>query len=299
MRDSETNVVYVTDALGRYPAVLGAIKHALEYMEVECRPLCSTKNIWCRDYMPAQVNEYFVKFNYKGYGDPATVASGLSYSQYPQLAVPRSCWENLGWVVEADLIVDCGNIVRYGDRALMTEIVYQHNPGTPPGIIRQRLSELLQAEIIFIPPEPGDDLGHTDGIVKWIDDRNCFLNDYRVMRDAAYRDYTTCVRSILKASGIEAVPFPYAYNRCPAVDEADFRKRYPDADEINPGWGYYINYLQVKGGILYPTFDIDDDERVEACLWDAFPDLELFAIDCSDLSMEGGLVNCTTMNYCL
>ena len=131
---------------------------------------------------------------------------------------------------------------------------------------------------------------------KWIDGKTVFLNDYRVMHDPIYRDYLRRVQGILRSHGIESVPFPYAYDRCPDLDEAEFRRRFPDGDAFGAAWGYAINYLQVKGAILYPTFNDPVDTATEACLWDAFPDLKLFSIDCSGLSMEGGLVNCITWN---
>ena len=292
MRDCESNVVYVTEALKRYPAVFDGIAAALAEVGVERRIIKGTKNVWCRDYFPLQVKDYFVRFAYK---------SGLSnydLAQYPQLVVPESCFEGIGKVVKSDIVLDGGNAQRYGDRVIMTTIVHEHNPDWGRRRLIDQLVGLLQADIVFIPPEPGDDLGHTDGIVKWIDDKTLFLNDYRVVHDPVYRDYLATVKGIFRENGIESVPFSYAYERCPKLDEAEFRKRFPDADDLNPGWGYAVNYLQVRGAILYPTFGAADvDEWTEACLWDAFPDVKLFPIDCADLSMEGGLCNCVTMNY--
>ena len=290
MRDQDTNTVHLAHALKRYPVVLDQMGTALRSVGVKVKPIFSTGNIWTRDYMPLQVNDYFVKFAYKGYGPDA-------YEKYPQLKVPDSCWDEIGDVRTSDIILDGGNVVRYDDKILMTEIVYKHNPGWGQHRLRDQLSGLLQADIIFLPPEPGDDLGHTDGLCRWIDSGTVFLNDYRSMRDPKYRDYLRFVKDIFKLEGIETIPFPYAYDRCPEMTEEDFRKQFPDADDYNPGWGYFINYLQVKGAILYPTFGIEDDEMVEACLWDAVPDVKLFPIDCSQLSLEGGLCNCTTMNY--
>ena len=291
MKDCETNLVYATEALNRYPAVLKAMDAALREVGVELRLFYGTKNVWCRDWAPVQVGSHFVKFGYKG--------AGLGYEAFPQLEVPPATWNFLGPVVESPIILDGSNIVRYGHRVLMTEIVFKHNPQYERDELRKQLMDLLQAEIIFVPPEPGDDLGHTDGIFKWVDSHHVLMNDYRVMHDPVYRDYAHMVRGILRIHKIHAVPFPYFYDRCPELDEAAFRWKYPDADDLNPGWGYAINFLQVKGAILYPTFGIEDDEWTETCLWDAFPYAKLFPIDCADLSMEGGLVNCTTMNYCM
>jgi agmatine/peptidylarginine deiminase len=49
--------------------------------------------------------------------------------------------------------------------------------------------------------------------------------------------------------------------------------------------------------IIAPIFNIDKDVLVLDKLQECFPKSEIHAIDCSALSMEGGLVNCITMNY--
>jgi len=41
-----------------------------------------------------------------------------------------------------------------------------------------KLSKLLDAKVIIIPREPYDKLGHADGIVKFINEDNIFLNEY-------------------------------------------------------------------------------------------------------------------------
>ena len=300
-RDDLATVVHVTDALNRYPKVYDAMTSALTGHGIQVKPIVGTKNIWCRDYMPTQVSPgRFVKFNYKGYGTPDAVSRGLSYSQYPQLVVPDECWNALGDVATSDIILDVGNVSRRGEKAVLTEIIFRHNPQYQPQKLIAELEALLEAEIVLVPVEPGDDLGHADGILKWIDDKTVFVNDTSVMADEEYDAYARSLSMRLGAYGIDAVPFTYAFDLCPKqeeIDEAEFRRKYPDADDINPGMGYYVNFLQVKGLILLPFFGIDRDQEALAKVREYYPDSDCVGIECSDLSMEGGLLNCTTMNY--
>jgi agmatine deiminase len=292
MKDADCNVVYIAEALNRHPEVFNGMRDALRFVNVDCRVL-DTSNIWVRDWAPIQTPSGFVKFQYK--------APGLGYEAYPQLVVPDSVWEpleNYGRIERSDIVLDGGNVVRYGDRVIMTRMVFEHNPGIDPGVLAYKLGRLLEAEIVFIPPEPGDTLGHSDGICKWVDAETVFLNDYRSLRDRQFIDYDCQVANILDRHGIDACPFPYAYHLCPELDEEEFRAQFPDADDQNEGYGYYVNYLQVAGAILYPTFDdLEENTAVEKCLWAAHPDLWLEGIDCSRLSLEGGLCNCVSMSY--
>lgn len=297
-QDDLANVVYITDALQRYPKVYDAMRVALASHHIEVRPIVGTKNIWCRDYMPTQIEgNRFVKFNYKGYGTPDAVSRGLAYNDYPQLVVPEECWTGLGHVRMSDIVLDVGNVSRRGSKAVVTEIIFRHNPQYQPQKLIAELESLLEAQLVLVPVEPGDDLGHADGILKWIDDTTVFINDTTVMEDEDYDAYTQALTARLGAYGITAVPFTYAYDLCPEIDEAEFRRKYPDADDLNPGYGYYVNFLQVDGLILLPFFGIPRDEEAAALVRQYYPHSDCVGIDCADLSMEGGLLNCTTISY--
>jgi agmatine deiminase len=147
---------------------------------IDVHIISGTKNVWCRDWMPVQTPGGFVKFTYKGYG---------MLEKYPQLRVDEHCWGDFADAFRSDIILDGGNVVRWGDRVLMTDIVFTHNPGYDRTLLRDTLSDLLEAEIIFLPVEPGDTLGHTDGIVRWIDQGAVLLNYYLCMCGPEKVDY--------------------------------------------------------------------------------------------------------------
>jgi agmatine deiminase len=297
-RDDAANVVYITRALDRYPDVSSAMAKSLIDHGITVKRIEGTGNVWCRDYMPTQVDlNNFVKFNYKGYGDPEAVKSGLAYNDYPQLVVPDECWNFLPGLTVSPIILDVGNVSRRNGKAIITEIIFKHNPQYQPKRLLQKLEGLLEAEIVLIPVEPGDDLGHADGICKWIDDETVCINDTSVMQDPDYDEYTERLKLAFGIHGIECVPFAYAYNVRPTMTEEEFRAKYPEADDFNPGFGYYVNFLQVKDLILLPVFGIGQDDWALKCIAKYYPGVKCVPIDCADLSMEGGLVNCTSMNY--
>jgi agmatine deiminase len=199
--------------------------------------------------------------------------------------------------METDIALDGGNCQRFGDKAIITDIVFKHNRKIAKKKLVDRLSTLLEAEIIIIPAEPGDDLGHADGIVKWINPYFVMINDYSVMKDKKSTNYQATLIEILNKHNIRPVLMTYAYDKCPDISEKEFRKKYPDADDLNPGAGYYINSLLVGNIILLPLMKWKEDAAAMQCMKTYFPAKNVVGIDCFDLSMEGGLTNCVTMNY--
>jgi agmatine/peptidylarginine deiminase len=281
----DCDTVYLTAALHRHPHVFEELHRHLQDHNIKINIIVDTDNIWCRDYMPLQVNDHFVKFRYK---------SGLSnydFEKYPQLQVSPFVYGHLLGLTYSDIVLDGGNCERFGEKAIITNIVYRHNHWLKKKRIIDMLEKLLDAEIIIIPHEPYDNLGHADGILKWIDDKTVFVEDFD------NKKYLEKLCAVLMKHGLEPILFPYTYNQMPKVTEKQFRKKYPEADDFNPGYGYYINYLHVKNLILVPQFGIEEDSKALALLKKYLPNNTIKGINCSDLSMEGGLINCVTMNY--
>jgi agmatine/peptidylarginine deiminase len=293
--------VYISECLEtRHPDVALSMQLALKEAGVSVIKISGTGSIWARDFMPVKVGDHFVKFRPKA----DTV-------KWPFLEVPEKSWFNAlcatigmhdGKVIPSDIILDGGNVVRSpdGKRVIMCVQTLRDNKAKSERTHRQvtpQLESLLEAEIIWIPNEPFDDLGHSDGEVAWIDDRTVFVNDFRGMRDVAYHDYQQEVRRILRDRGIEAVPFPNAYDECREITEERFRKEHPQADEFNMAYGFFLNFLRVGDLVLYPEFGIDRDERCLDCLLDAWPDAKCVGIDCGYLMEEGGGIHCISAEF--
>jgi len=283
--------VYVAEALQQqFPSIYSRFKSILGD---DLKVIQGAKNLWCRDYMPVSVGENYVKFHYKT----------DEYDRWPHLKVSGEYWndfaEGLIWKFgekeypATNIVLDGGNVIFSPDMTtvLMTEIVFLHNPGIDNKALTQQLRELLCVErIVFLPIEPGDDLGHADGIARFIDDKFVFVNDY----SATFWDYEEILHKRLDAAGLTPVPFPNAFEQCPELDEAAFRAKYPNADDFNPGFGYYVNFLQHQNDIFVPSFGIAKDDSAACMLNGAFPRARVHRVDCSDLSMLGGLCNCVT-----
>jgi agmatine deiminase len=278
--------VYVTAALAEHaPGLSQTLTHELRTHGINVEIVTGTRNIWIRDWAPIGHGKRYVKFTPKA-----------NTHRWPSLQVDQDVWGYLtGPCPTSEIILDGGNVVRSpdGKRVIMTNKTFEDNGGDWHAM-KDKLSGLLDADLIVIPPEPGDDLGHSDGVVAWIDDQRCFVNDYSAADDPEYDDYQDKLEAILRAAGVDPVPFPWFYPGFKLPSEAEFRERYPLGDEWNPAPGYAINYLHVGDLICYPTFGIDDDTQTMDTLARWFPDHSLAPIDCSGISMEGGLLHCVS-----
>lgn len=271
---SET--VYFSSALSRYPDLLDEAASFLKENGVTVKLVEGTKNIWIRDWACLQIGDHFVKFRY------------IPDKKYPQLKVLPSCYEQFD-PIHSNVILDGGNVVKRGDKAILTKKVLKDNPG----LNISKLEKLLEAEITLIPIEPYAPIGHSDGICHFLPNGSILTNNYQTPQKY-YREYYKRLLGVLKGFSIEL--FPCAYSKCPQMTLKEFRRQYPDGDDFNPAFGCYINYLEVGNVILLPKFEIVEDEEALTKIKHLYPEYKVKQIDCSDLSMEGGVLRCISWN---
>ena len=279
------DIVFVSSCLkDRYPILYHTLETNLLANGIDFEMITST-NIWCRDYLPIQTKSgNYVKFRYKTQG----------YDIYPQLKVEDEIGDFPN-VKYSDLILDGGNCQLYGNRAIITNVVFDHNPQYDHLEIIAQLTDLLEAEIIIIPPEPGDELGHADGIVRWLNQYYVLVNEYQ--GDDEYDAYSIQLSRILKNHNLRAVSFPNMYHLRPQITEEEFRTHFPHGDAFNDGYGYAINFLRVKRLVFVPVFGIPEDIKTMETARTYFPDCSVIACDCREISREGGLMHCITKEY--
>ena len=235
------------------------------------RLIPNTRDIWCRDYMPVSIGgDHYVQFRY----EPRYLnnASHLRTSD----AFALLGMEN---VPQSDLVVDGGNIVLWADTTVLTDRVYCENPKLSRTVLRARLREELAVNrLIIIPVEPGDALGHADGVLRLIDDRAALVNDYRTTVPA----YGQRIEALLRNHGIEII-------RCPYAPSNDFCE-----DGIPYARGVYVNYLQTPNVIVCPTYGLAEDDKAVGLLERCFPRRRVIALRCDGPAKEGGALNCLT-----
>ena len=265
------DLVFVSDLLGRrHPDVMAGLVSAIPR---SLRTIPGTADVWCRDFMPVPVGPgRLVQFRYaprylRGFPHLRTVCAG-------RLA-------GLHGYRRSRLVVDGGNVVRHGGTAVVTDRIYRENRRIERPPLRERLRRELEVDrLIVIPEEPGDSLGHADGVLRLVDDRTALLNDYR----RAIPAYARRLDELLRRHGL-------ALTRCPYAPSDDVGR-----DGVPSARGVYVNFVQVAHTIVCPAYGLREDDRALAVLARCFPRHRIVPLRCDALAAEGGALHCVTWN---
>jgi agmatine deiminase len=269
--DWETNQVYFSDLLpARHPALWSQLLAILGESGVGHCLVEGTRDIWVRDFMPVQVADNdFVLFRYEpdylcGHEDLVTP------DEVRRAVTPTA-------LRTSDINLDGGNVVAAGGRVILTDKLYRENPGhTRPGL-REELAGVLRAECIIISGEPGDEIGHADGVVRFIDEGTVVLNDYREVDPG----YGGRVETVLRRHHLAFERLPYFL-----TEEED--KGIPSAV------GNYANFLRVGSLVVVPAYGVPEDDLACRTLERLLPGARVVPLRCEGLAREGGVLNCVS-----
>jgi agmatine deiminase len=272
--DHESNVVFVADTLEReFPAVYSGLKDILGGHDIPLLTIAGTRSIWCRDYLPIQVSEdRFVQFRY---------APDYLTGKYRHLRADGQIGPTLPWlkgVRRSEIVLDGGNVVGWGGRAIVTDKVFRENPGRSREVVAEGLkNDLGLAKLIVVPTEPDDPIGHSDGMVSWLGERSVLINDYSTVSESfRYR-----IHRRLGRQQIDLFELPY-------------EPQPGGNDGIPTAAGNWMNFLRVRDVLIVPVFGMKGDERALGILREVHPGYAVEAVECCKLAREGGLLHCVT-----
>jgi agmatine deiminase len=265
------NTLFVSDRLEmKEPDLFANLRSALDGVPIEIIP--GTADIWRRDFMPIQLDQdRFYQFVY---------APDYLRGHEHLITPPERC--RLHFMLhyrQEPIVLDGGNIVASRKMVILTEKVYKENPRIERPRLRDRLEEIFQAECIFIPKQADDDVGHSDGVVRFVTEDRVLINDYSTV-DPGYGEK---VRRVLEKKGLEVVSLPM-------FEEA--RRRRPG--EIESAVGIYINYLRVGNVIVLPGYNKPEDQEGVEKAKQIMPKATVLQVPCRSLAEEGGVLNCVS-----
>lgn len=274
--DKNTNFVYLSDLLEkRYPSLFRELLDAFDKYGVKYGFLEGIKDIWAVDYMPVQINsDEYVQFIY----DP----DYLKPKRWQHLrTIPRVTYEQLNiQPKESSLIADGGNIVKGDNLIIVTEKIFiQNGHITRDEVINTLKAELVLDKVIIIPNEPGDFIGHSDGMIRVISDNHVLLNNYPDIKK--YKKLKGMIIEELDKENISYRLLPYTSY---------------DNEKADDATGCYINYLELSHVIFVPVFGIVEDELALKTVAETFLGKKIVPINCSELAKEGGVLNCISWN---
>lgn len=162
-------------------------------------------------------------------------------------------------------------------------------------IISQIVIELKEhlgiQSLLIIPYEPGDETGHTDGVVQFIETNKVVLTDYPSKYELSahsisYQEYLQSKQYVdqvysLLQSHLEVVRLTSLI--------PDKRTR----ERVASAYGNYTNFL-IFGDILYlPKYNNrEQDANAHRTIAHHFPNKRIIPVDCTTLTIYGGVLNC-------
>lgn len=273
MTDSLTDTVFFSDLLpGRCPTLYQSLEKILMDNDIDHRLLANTNDIWCRDYMPIQTGEKrFVFYKY--------APDYLQSKYYQRTITDIHHIENIdslrqdGEVVDLDLVIDGGNVVRCDDRVIMTEKVFFENKDKSRNEVQRLLEEAFQCGIIFLPWDRKEPFGHSDGIVHYAGDNRVLITNYIDFDVTKAHHFLKILEKY-----VEVIPLVYNVKR-----------------KHERSWAY-INYLQIGKLLLVPQLGIPEDEQALQQIADTMPNCKVIGVPALEAVRKGGALNCISWN---
>ena len=274
--DNLTNTVYFSDLLPKKCPILNQhIVEVLETNKIRYVYLSETKDIWCRDFMPIQIEEdHFVFYKYTPDYLQTPYYRRLQTNPEKVFQAPQNRLEQVTQnAITIDLVIDGGNVVKCGDTIVMTEKVFVENKDKTRTEVERILKDAFRCDILFLPWDRKETFGHSDGIVHYAGDGKILLTNY----DDSSLYYFRRFRKVLEKQ-FEVVPLKYATKRRHARSWA------------------YINFLQIGKLVLVPQLGLEEDGQALEQIANALSDFEVIGIPALEAVRRGGGLNCISWN---
>lgn len=176
--------------------------------------------------------------------------------------------------VSTDIVLDGGNVVKCGDKVIMTDKIIDENPMRFYRDILWELENHFRAQIVLIPRDRYDRYGNADGMVRWIEGNRVLMNNYA--------DFDPKLGKEVKAALFEHF----------TVEEL----RYGTNKHLKENWAY-INFLQVDGEIFVPGLGIEEDQMAIEQIQKFYSDYKVRLVPhCLSIIKDGGALNCVSWN---
>lgn len=275
IRDEETNFVFISDLLKEnFPQFHNDLVKIFEKNKVAFDYLKNTKDPWCRDYMPVQLDEgKFISFDF----NPEYLQGAMFRDTITR---PDEVLKSLRYSpTKLDLRNDGGNWICCRGLGLLTDKILKDNRQFNKDTIVSMLKKALCLDdILILPKQPYDLTGHIDEMGYLLDRDTILLADFS--RES--KSYQKKLFSSIKNLKVVNVPTGYSAEK---NDLGDYT-----------AIGCYINFLRVGNLIVMPTYGMSEDNGALTFFKSIFADCRVETIESSIPARSGGSVHCLTWN---
>lgn len=251
-----------------------------KYHEVRALEL---PDIWVRDFLPVQnvqTGELYQQFFDPRYAN---------YTPKFTAAIRKQVRGAFPHAKPCDARVDGGNIVLTPDKkyafCLEKQTIFRKSNPTQKEHVEQELTRALGVqEILWLPQQKGDKIGHIDGYIQ-------FLGDF--LMEGTVELYGGLTTGSLLNDRATSLLRGYAqrenWDRVPLLCKLD-EENWLSAN------GLYVNFLETSRAVFVPQFDLPEDDKVISIMKE-YTDKPLVRVDCSKIAPYGGAVHCLTREY--
>lgn len=272
--DDKVNKLYLSSLLKfRHAGFTRMFERILHEHQIGFEYLENTLDIWCRDYMPVQLDrDNIIQFRYHPHY--------LKYKKYAgTLTIGTEVLPGeTGLADESNIVLDGGNVVSCGDRVIISEVVFRDNPRMNPNSLLLELDGIFRHPVILIPRIPGDFTGHADGMVRFYKKGVVLVNDYSELHSVRAKKEAERLMSVLQNGGLRCIEVPYHPN---------------ENTNYTSAFGCYINYLRMGKTVFLPLFgNKKQDAHALAHFRELFP--SVISVPSLEIAARGGVLNCIT-----
>ena len=245
-------------------------------------------DIWVRDFLPVQnvctgqLYQPFFNPRYANYTPQFTKEIRQTVLHYFPHAQP------------CNVRIDGGNIVLSPDKkyafCMEKQTIFKKSEPEQKAYADKELKKALGVEeILWLPHQNGDKIGHIDGYIQ-------FLGDY--LMEGSVELYGGITTGTLLDDKATDVLYRYINNIVPDTDKRVHLicKLQEDSWNWLDASGLYVNFLETSKAVFVPQFGLPEDERafntIKRCTYKT-----VIKVDCSQIAQYGGAVHCLTKEY--
>ncbi|WP_148864887.1 agmatine deiminase family protein [Marinobacter fonticola] len=249
---------------------------------------------WARDHGPIAIDAAgqteLLDFRFNAWGDKFAWDKDDALNRHLHEAGAFGSTQ----LTTVDLVLEGGSIESDGMGTILTTseclLATTRNPGFDRAEIESKLKETLGAERVLWLNHgylAGDDTdSHIDTLARFCaPDHICYVrcNDEGDEHYAALRAMEAELEQFRRADDT-----PYRLTALPWPDPC-----YGEEGERLPAT--YANFLIINGAVLFPVYDVPQDDEAVRIAGTLFPDREIVPIDCRPLIHQHGSLHCVTM----
>lgn len=277
----QTNFVYLSRLIAsieHYSAFWKDLKKILDQESIEFALLDNTEDIWIRSYMPFQINEKeFVQFSF--FPEQATIEN-----HEPAQSNPLKILNSLGLknVVQTELIINGRDLIASDKKIIVSEKALAAN-----SYIKDKkkfetiLAELLGlTEVIIVPTPKKGTFWHIDSLLRMMNDNTLLVADVEKVKKHGIKE----LLKNLHETGKLLMNFPNAMS---SENENEFTKS---------TFGCYINFIQIGNIIIFPKYNLPEDDIALVEVKKLYPYCKFIQIDCTTIAKEGAGLNSIIWN---